>query len=500
MSKISEITRASNVASTDLILITGNVGGEQTSYAVEWKNCNDYYQQAVSVAKSGGDFSTIQSAIDSITDATVNKKYVVEVYPGTYTENVVCKPYVALKGMGGIRGVAAITNSSGNVVELPVSGSCGLHQIRVHATGTAKALFLDTGSTFEYQFTDCGFLYAQAGGYTDLIDLNSGESKFVNCVIDYVSTGTTTGSNYHRVVNIDGTASYYLFGCQVDASIQDADDILDLIEEAGLGSGEALIIDSKFHGYGTADVRGIDVEAPGIDRTIQSNHFHLTGNSAGVGTCYKMDNVASEIHSISNNIRVENFTNNYYANVASSAELLSHFDDIIAEEGSTCDGSIVLASSTFDGHMSMTNCAIQTYDATGGVDCNTLAGLAIPFDTEKIKDNMYTHSNSVNPSRITVSRTGLYRVSYAVTWSAGANNVDVSCYLRKEGTTESVATRSSAGQSRSGTNGSNTATCLVELTNGQYIEVMAERGGAVTTASNSVANRSWILLELIRGV
>ena len=39
-------------------------------------------QQTVKVAKSGGDYSTIQGAIDSITDATASKQYVVLIYPG----------------------------------------------------------------------------------------------------------------------------------------------------------------------------------------------------------------------------------------------------------------------------------------------------------------------------------------------------------------------------------------------------------------------------------
>ena len=113
---------------------------------------------------------------------------------------------------------------------------------------------------------------------------------------------------------------------------------------------------------------------------------------------------------------------------------------------------------------------------------------------------MYTHSTTVNPSRITVTRGGLYKISYHVTWLSGANNIDVSSYIRKDGTTEAVATRSEAGQSRSGVNGTCNATSFVELTSGQYIEVMAERGGSATTTSNSVANGSWIIMELIRGI
>ena len=47
------------------------------------------YQQTVSVAKSGADYTTIQGAIDSITDNSTSKRYVVLIHPGTYTEDIV---------------------------------------------------------------------------------------------------------------------------------------------------------------------------------------------------------------------------------------------------------------------------------------------------------------------------------------------------------------------------------------------------------------------------
>jgi pectin methylesterase-like acyl-CoA thioesterase len=41
-----------------------------------WMRWQDTYQQTVTVAKSGGDYATIQGAIDSITDAAANKTVV----------------------------------------------------------------------------------------------------------------------------------------------------------------------------------------------------------------------------------------------------------------------------------------------------------------------------------------------------------------------------------------------------------------------------------------
>jgi len=53
----------------------------------------------VVVAKSGGDFTEIQDAIDSIDDAAEDNIYVIQVYPGTYTQRVTStKNYVYIMG------------------------------------------------------------------------------------------------------------------------------------------------------------------------------------------------------------------------------------------------------------------------------------------------------------------------------------------------------------------------------------------------------------------
>ena len=50
--------------------------------------------QVVTVAKAGGQYTSIQSAIDSITDAASDKIYTVLVYPGEYDEAITLSNYV----------------------------------------------------------------------------------------------------------------------------------------------------------------------------------------------------------------------------------------------------------------------------------------------------------------------------------------------------------------------------------------------------------------------
>ena len=58
------------------------------------------YAQTEVVAKSGGDFTSVQAALDSITDAGDSKHYLVWVGPGTYDERVQMKPFVDIEGAG----------------------------------------------------------------------------------------------------------------------------------------------------------------------------------------------------------------------------------------------------------------------------------------------------------------------------------------------------------------------------------------------------------------
>ncbi len=58
------------------------------------------YQNVVIVAKSGGDNTSINSAVGSINDASADNPYLVWVAPGVYNERVTMKPYVDIQGAG----------------------------------------------------------------------------------------------------------------------------------------------------------------------------------------------------------------------------------------------------------------------------------------------------------------------------------------------------------------------------------------------------------------
>ncbi len=72
-----------------------------------------HYQNVVVVAKSGGDYTSVQTAIDSVADAAADNPYLVWVAPGVYSETVTMKPYVHLQGAGQEATVITSAASSG---------------------------------------------------------------------------------------------------------------------------------------------------------------------------------------------------------------------------------------------------------------------------------------------------------------------------------------------------------------------------------------------------
>ncbi len=163
----------------------------------------------VTVAKSGGDFSTIQAAIDSITDSGPTKPYVILVYPGIYEEQVtLSKSYISIVGIqpNGVKITEA--QNSGVIIKYQSSGSgddlmtmwiksggstdlkgitiANLTIINTQSLGVGAeqaALDIGRGDTYprahEILVKNCSFY-----GEQDTIFINTGNPIFQDCYIE----------------------------------------------------------------------------------------------------------------------------------------------------------------------------------------------------------------------------------------------------------------------------------------------------------------------------
>jgi hypothetical protein len=86
----------------------------RSDHSHQWSN-------VVVVAKGGGDYTSVQAAINSITDASEDNPYLVWVAPGEYEEAVIMKPYVHLQGAG--QETTVISSTVSNSIPNPIDNA-----------------------------------------------------------------------------------------------------------------------------------------------------------------------------------------------------------------------------------------------------------------------------------------------------------------------------------------------------------------------------------------
>jgi hypothetical protein len=119
-------------------------------YALQAENIEGYANVVV-VAKSGGDYTTISEALDSIAIASENNHFLVKVMPGVYNERVFMKEYVDIEGSGELNTKITYTGSFPTAQgTLNGANNVELSNLTVENTGGidtgAVAIFNDSAS------------------------------------------------------------------------------------------------------------------------------------------------------------------------------------------------------------------------------------------------------------------------------------------------------------------------------------------------------------------
>lgn len=149
-------------------------------------------------------------------------------------------------------------------------------------------------------------------------------------------------------------------------------------------------------------------------------------------------------------------------------------------------------------------CAV--YDSTGGKTIPDAGGtITVPMDEQvMVDDDFYIHSRTVNPSRVTVKNQGLYRVYYSLWWNnksaamGAPSNQAVRAYVLKNGDTY-LPSESTQWTTSNYNNVSQSALTIITMNQGDYIELGCNQSGGGKD-SQTIANRSWLVIERIREV
>lgn len=134
--------------------ITGPISAAKITDGVFQKR----YANVVVVAKNGGDFNTINAALASITNASADNQYLVNIMPGTYYEQISTKDYVMLKGAGReVTKISYNSDNNGNATVNVTSNNSPIEGLTIE--GSNLYLALAVSATFgRGLFTDCNIV------------------------------------------------------------------------------------------------------------------------------------------------------------------------------------------------------------------------------------------------------------------------------------------------------------------------------------------------------
>jgi hypothetical protein len=206
------------------------------------------YEGVVVVAKTGGDYSSVQAAIDSISGASAASPYLVWIAPGVYDEQVTMASYVHLQGAG--QEATIVANSAATTLYLAAhaslrdltvtNGGSGNFNYAIQAqdgvTGTLVSEVTARGEGTG--LWSCGVALEGSGTRVTLSDVTvSGEGgSGFNCGLKNAGGATVSllGGSFTAIGGDTGT--YGLHNDGTDTALE-ATDVLVLAEDADGGRG-----------------------------------------------------------------------------------------------------------------------------------------------------------------------------------------------------------------------------------------------------------------------
>lgn len=243
------------------------------------------YELVVTVAKSGADFTSIQAAIDSITDASSDNRYLVWVGPGRYNERVTLKNYVYLQGVEQwdtvIEYAAGSANYPPDTATLTLSGNSRVRRLTVLSHGTAAhntAVFAPDGAA--HVLLDNIYVEARGTGDANYGMVVMGGSTSLGITQAYIGASNGASSNNGLVLEDDVNVS--LTDCSIwGRGGADSSGILNWGNNANLQGDDITVEASGATGNNAALSNQLDARA-----TLRGGFFSgRDGSGIACGIC-----------------------------------------------------------------------------------------------------------------------------------------------------------------------------------------------------------------------
>jgi hypothetical protein len=294
----------------------------------------------VIVAKSNGDFTSIQAAINSITAASSGNPYLVWVGPGWYNETVTLKPYVHLQGAG--QKVTFIQAAASDGAVLTLSSDTSIHDLNVSNIGSGATNYGIYGNNVTDVQVSNVYVEAGGGGATNIaIGLKGNAQVTLENVTAFagktggdniglrvaaspdggpevtVHGGTFTGSGGTNAygIQVDGGLNTFLGAADVRAYGQDAShtnislynsDMATVVLQGGvfLASGGQYAYGIENYNAANLEAEGVTAQAEGGSSYAKALYNHVESRATlrgGSFTAQAAGGNAYAIHNFSSN-------------------------------------------------------------------------------------------------------------------------------------------------------------------------------------------------------
>jgi hypothetical protein len=172
-------------------------------------------KNVVTVAQSGGQYTSLQAALASVTDNSAGNRYLVRVGPGTYTETITMKPYVDIEGAGEKTTKITFTGSANlNTGTVVGADNAELRSLTVENTGgDDRAIAIcnrfASPSLLHVTAIASGATLGNFGVYGDVSSANMTEVTATASGVAYSNYGIWNGgpSSNMNMTNVIATAS-----------------------------------------------------------------------------------------------------------------------------------------------------------------------------------------------------------------------------------------------------------------------------------------------------
>jgi hypothetical protein len=318
------------------------------------------YAQVITVAKSGGDFTTIQGAIDSITDATTSKRYVVRVFSGVYVESITCKDYVDILGSG--RTNTIISGTSGTVLTFPAN-KCTVSELGISVDygtlGAASTAITSAGA--DSILKDCDITVTKSGGgyVMNGLKITAGSFRMSDCYFAYSITGATGAPQLTQsaVVQSGTLTTVIMNNNEIVATCNDTDDDLVGFETTATITGKCLLANNVVDvdgGAACSSVTGLWLYGTGDSAIFSQNRITVNCNASSYGFWVDSTAGGAVIDTRHNEIIITSVGAAEGGNIATGDTWNSVFDKRTAKTAYTGAGTITFVSSEADGDFTIT--------------------------------------------------------------------------------------------------------------------------------------------------